>query len=200
MTKGIYEEIKQQIREFPEGTIFFTSDFKEIATLATIRKCLGRQVDKKVIRRIFDGIYEKPKYSKILNGFIPVDPEKVAYAIASKYHWTIAPCDDVALNKLGLSTQVPAVWCYISDGPYRVFRWNKIIIKFKHKTNREISRMSVISIMIVESLKTLGKENVNEKIISLLRYRLTQQEKDLIIRETTEVTSWVYDIIREVCK
>lgn len=81
MTKGIYEEIKQQIREFPEGTIFFTSDFKEIATLATIRKCLGRQVDKKVIRRIFDGIYEKPKYSKILNGFIPVDPEKVAYAI-----------------------------------------------------------------------------------------------------------------------
>ena len=54
--------------------------------------------------------------------------------------------------------------------------------------------------MIVEALKTLGKENVNEKIISLLRYRLTQQEKDLIIRETTEVTSWVYDIIREVCK
>ena len=31
----------------------------------------------------------------------------------SSYHWTIAPCGNTALNLLGLSTQVTAVWSYI---------------------------------------------------------------------------------------
>ena len=110
MTNKIYDEIKNRIAKYSQGEIFFTSDFNDIATLTTIRKCLGRQVEEGIIRRIFDGVYEKPVYSEVLKEFIPPDPEKVAYALARKYHWTISPCGDVALNKLGLSTQVPVVW------------------------------------------------------------------------------------------
>ncbi len=39
---------------------FVTSDFTDIATTTTVRKCLGRQVEEKNIRRIIDGVYEKP--------------------------------------------------------------------------------------------------------------------------------------------
>lgn len=46
------------------------------------RKCLGRQVEEKNIRRIIDGVYEKPVYSNLLKEYVPVNPEKVAYAIA----------------------------------------------------------------------------------------------------------------------
>lgn len=28
--------------------------------------------------------------------YVPANPEKVAYAIARGFHWTIAPCGDVA--------------------------------------------------------------------------------------------------------
>ena len=136
MSNSIYDEIKNRIEEYSQGEVFFTSDFKDIATLATIRKCLGRQVEEGTIRRIMDGIYEKPVYSEIINEYIPPNPEKVAYAIARKYHWTISPCGDVALNKLGVSTQVPVVWTYISDGPYRDFSWDNIKISFRHKTNK----------------------------------------------------------------
>ena len=138
MSAKIYDAIKKRIQGLSEGDILFTSDFSDIASLATIRKCLGRQTEEGVIRRVFDGVYEKPKYSRALGSLIPVDPDKVAYALARKYHWTISPCGDVALNKLGLSTQVPVVWMYVSDGPYRAFRWDNITVSFKHKTNREI--------------------------------------------------------------
>ena len=200
MSEKIYDEIKKRIDCLSDGEIIFTSDFSDITSLATARKLLGRQAEEGVIRRVIDGVYEKPKYSKVLDSIIPVDPEKVAYALARKYHWTISPCGDVALNKLGLSTQVPVVWTYVSDGPYRDFRWENITVSFKHKANREISHMSDISIMVVEAIRALGKDNVDESIISVLRGRLSQREKATILTETAEVPSWVYEIIRKVCK
>ena len=199
MAGSFYDEIKNRIALYEDGDIFFTTDFKEIANLATIRKYLGRQVEEGTIRRVMDGVYEKPKYSKILDEFIPTDPEKVAYALAKKYHWTISPCGDVALNKLGLSTQVPVVWSYVSDGPYREFTWDNIILSFKHKTNREISLMSRISIMVIEAIKTLGKDNIDEKTIAILRSRLSGEEKTVLLKDATDSASWIFDIVKKVC-
>lgn len=199
MAGRFYDEIKNRIALYEDGDIFFTTDFKEIANLATIRKYLGRQVEDGTIRRVMDGVYEKPKYSKILDEFIPTDPEKVAYALAKKYHWTISPCGDVALNKLGLSTQVPVVWSYVSDGPYREFTWDNIILSFKHKTNREISFMSRISIMVIEAIKTLGKDNIDEKTIAILRSRLSGEEKTVLLKDATDSASWIFDIVKKVC-
>ena len=98
MIKGIYGEIKNRISVAENGTIFVTSDFTDIASLTTVRKCLSRQVEKGTVRRIIEGVYEKPVFSKLLNEYIPVNPEKVAYALARRYHWSIALCGDIALN------------------------------------------------------------------------------------------------------
>ena len=176
-----------------------TSDFTDIATATTVRKCLGRQVEEKNIRRILDGVYEKLIYSKLLKEYITANPDAIAYAIARSFLWTIAPCGDVALNKLGLSTQVPVVWSYISDGPYRKFSWDNITLSFKHRANREISFMSETTILVVEALKTLGKERVNDGIILGLRNRLPKEEKKKMLEEATGVSEWIYAVIRKVC-
>ena len=199
MTNSIYAEIKNRIEIAEVGTVFVTSDFTDIATNTTVRKCLGRQVEEKNIRRILDGVYEKPTYSKLLKEYIPANPERVAYAIARSFRWTIAPCGDVALNKLGLSTQVPVVWSYISDGPYRKFSWDNITLSFKHRANREISFMSETTTLVVEALKTLGKDRVDDSIILSLRNRLPKAEKKKMLEEATVVSEWIYAVIRKVC-
>ncbi len=199
MAEKIYDEIKNRIATYDAGKIFFTSDFKDIATLPTIRKSLGRQVAEGQIRRVMEGTYEKPQYSEILSEYLPTDPEKVAYALAAKYHWTISPCGDVALNKFGLSTQVPVVWSYVSDGPYREFKWHNITLSFKHRTNREISLMSSISVMLIEAFKTLGKPNIDDDVITTLKNRLSEEEKRMLLKETADSAEWIYDIIRKVC-
>lgn len=196
---SIYAEIKKRIEIAEQGTVFVTSDFTNIATTTTVRKCLGRQVAEKNIRRILDGVYEKPIYSKLLKEYIPANPERVAYAIARSFSWNIAPCGDAALNKLGLSTQVPVVWCYISDGPYRKFSWDNITLSFKHRANREISFMSETTTLVVEALKTLGKDQVDDGIISSLRNRLPKEEKKKVLEEATGVSEWIYTVIRKVC-
>lgn len=45
MTNSIYAEIKKRIEIAEVGTVFVTSDFTDIATTTTVRKCLGRQVE-----------------------------------------------------------------------------------------------------------------------------------------------------------
>lgn len=199
MSSGIYTEIKKRIEVAEPGTVFLTSDFIDIATTTTVRKCLGRQVEEKNIRRIMDGVYEKPIYSNFLKEYIPANPDAIAYAIARSFRWTIAPCGDVALNKLGLSTQVPVVWSYISDGPYRKFMWDNITLSFKHRANREISFMSETTTLVVEALKTLGKERIDDSIIQSLRNRLPEEEKKKMLEEATGVSEWVYAVIRKVC-
>ena len=199
MASGIYTEIKKRIELDEPGTVFLTSDFTDIATTTTVRKCLGRQVEEKNIRRIIAGVYEKPVYSELLKEYIPANPDAVAYAIARSFHWTIAPCGDVALNKLGLSTQVTAVWSYISDGPYRKFSWDNITLSFKHRANREISFMSETTTLVVEALKTLGKERIDDDIIVSLRNRLPEEAKKKMLKEATGVSEWIYTVIRKVC-
>ena len=112
----------------------------------------------------------------------------VAKALARCYHWTIAPCGDTALNMLGLSAQVTAVWSYISDGPYKTYEWDKTKIEFKHRTNKEVTGLSPMTILAIQALKTLGKENVDEKTIRVLSRRLNKMEANGIITLISAIT------------
>ena len=51
MAEKIYDKIKNRIASYEAGKVFFTTDFKDIASLATICKCLGRQAEEGNIQR-----------------------------------------------------------------------------------------------------------------------------------------------------
>ena len=199
MSKNYMQEIKNRILSSEDGSVFSTSDFADIADTNTVRSALYRLVKDNILRRIINGIYEKPKYSKLLDEYVAADPAAVAQALARSYHWTIAPCGNTALNLLGLSTQVTAVWSYISDGPYRKFSWDNITLSFRHRANREISFMSETTTLVVEALKTLGKDRVDDGIILSLRNRLPKEEKKKMLEEATGVSEWIYTVIRKLC-
>lgn len=42
-----------------------------------------------------------------------------------------------------------------------------ISLTFKHRANREISFMSETTTLVVEALKTLGKEHVDDNVIAI---------------------------------
>lgn len=199
MAKGYMPEIRKRIADAKEGSIFSISDFLDIADTNTIRSALHRLVDDKMIRRVIRGIYEKPKYSNLLKEYVATNPDAVAKAIAQSNHWTIAPCGNTALNMLGLSSQVTATWSYISDGPYRTYELNSTKIEFKHRTNKEITGLSDITALVIQALKTLGKNNITPEIIDTLSSNLTDEDKTILLKESKKTTSWVYSMIRQIC-
>ena len=191
-------QIQERINKAADGAIFVGSDFVDIAGRETIRRTLNRLVDAGMLRRIIKGVYEKPKFSMLLDEFVAPDTDAVAHAIARSYHWTIVPCGNTALNILGLSTQVPVVWCYYSDGPYKTYEWGTTKLEFKRRTNKEITGLSYTTALVVHALKALGKTQTTPKVIEHLSSLLSDAEKHTLLEEGIHSTAWVYEAIRKI--
>lgn len=196
----IATQIKNRIENAKEGTVFVASDFADITKNSTVGVYLNRLEAQGKIRRIFRGVYEKPIYNKFLQEYISVSPNKVAKALARSFGWTITPCGDTALNVLGLSTQVPASWVYVSDGLYKEYTYDNITIKFKKTTNKEVSNLSQKTALVVQALKALGKEDIDETIIKKLKTDLSKMEKQTMLEEAKPVTAWIYEFIKIICR
>lgn len=194
-----FDRIFFRIESMPAGEVFIISDFSDLADDAAIRKVLSRLENNGVIRRIMRGVYDRPEYSEFLDEYIEPKPDKVARALARNYGWTIVPCGDTALNMLGLSTQVPSIWLYVSDGTYNEYSYGSTTIKFKHTTNKEISKISYKTALVIQALKALGKGSITDEIISKLASTINEDEKVTMFSEAKYTTAWIYDIIKEIC-
>lgn len=184
----------------PDGSVFTTVDFADVIENSRVGVILSRLEEDGVIRRVMRGIYDKPVYNDFLKEYIAPSPSLVAEALARNFGWTIVPCGDTALNILGLSTQVPAAWSYVSDGTYKEYTYDNTTIKFKRTTNKEISKLSYKTALIVQALKALGKDNIDDTIINKLKNDLTDEEKTTALLEAKAATSWIYEYIKQICK
>jgi hypothetical protein len=195
------EQIKRRLQDAKEGSVFIPSDFFDIAEAVKTNKCLDRLEEAGELRHVMRGVYAKPRFSELLNKDVPPRSDDVAKAIARNYSWTIVPCGDAALNMLGLSTQVPSVWLYVSDGPYKIYEADGITLKFKHTDNKnELINLSYKTALVVQALKALGKDNATEKELRGISKLLTENEKAQMLIEAKRVTAWVYDLIRKICR
>lgn len=192
--------IKTRIMNSPDGSVFTTVDFADVIENSRVGVILSRLEEDGVIRRVMRGIYAKPVYNDFLKEYIAPSPSLVAEALARNFGWTIVPCGDTALNILGLSTQVPAAWSYVSDGTYKEYTYDNTTIKFKRTTNKEISKLSYKTALIVQALKALGKDNIDDTIINKLKNDLTDEEKTTALLEAKAATSWIYEYIKQICK
>lgn len=192
-------QIEDRIRNSPKGTIFVTSDFTDLASSDAANKALLRLEKTGLIRRILFGVYEYPEYNEFLGEYVEPSPDMVAHALARKFGWTIVPCGDTALNMLGLSTQVPAVWLYVSDGTYKEYTYGNTVIRFKRTTNKEISKISYKTALVIQALKALGKENITDEIKNQIASVTTDEEKTAMFAEAKYATAWIYDVIKEIC-
>lgn len=193
-------QIRGNIERAEAGSVFVSTDFTDITDKKTVNMGLIRLADEGLIKKILFGVYYKPEFSELLGETVAPSPNKVAHALARNFGWTIVPCGDTALNLLGLSTQVPSQWVYVSDGAYKEYTFNNTTIKFKRTTNKEISKVSYKTALTIQALKALGKENITEQVISRLKKILTDEEKEKMLAESKSATSWVLELIKIICK
>ena len=194
------QEIRNRIEAAKPGSVFVASDFADVTEPKRISEYLVRLSADNTVRCVMRGVFYKPEYSKLLDEYIAPAPDAVAHALARNYGWTIFPCGDTALNLLGLSTQVPVVWSYVSDGPYKEYTYDNATIKYKHTTNKEVSGLSPKTALVIQSLKTLGKDNVRNDVIERIKKETTPEERRTMLTEAQYATAWIYEIIKTICR
>ena len=194
------QEIRSRIEAAKIGSVFVASDFADITETKRISEYLVRLSADNTVKCVMRGVFYKPEYSKLLDEYIAPDPVAVANAIARNYGWSIIPCGDTALNLLGLSTQVPVVWSYVSDGPYKEYSYGNTTIKYKHTANREISKISPKTALVIQALKTLGKDNIRKETVEKIKAEITPDDRKTMLTEAQYATSWIYEVIKMICR
>ncbi|MCF0241758.1 MAG: hypothetical protein HUK25_03925 [Treponema sp.] len=194
--ENISDSIKSTISQMKAGQLFSIKDFTDITSYETAKKTLQRMEKEGSIVRVVDGLYSKPKISKLLNKPVPVSVSDVAEKLAEKFSWHIVPSGNTALNQLHLSTQVPACYEYLSDGPYREYEIYGMKLNFKHTCNSMISEMSTKTALVIQALKKLGQENITYDIIQTLKQNLLQEEKAALIKESVNVPVWIKEYVQ----
>jgi len=116
--QSIEKQVETSIKRRPKGSLVLPDDYLTYGTSDAIRKALDRLQDRNVLVRVAQGIYVRPKISKLIGPLLPT-AEEVAEAIAKRDRIRTLPTGSYALNALGLSTQVPMNIVLLTDGSPR---------------------------------------------------------------------------------
>ena len=187
----------EKIMSENQGKVFSINDFYNLGTKNTIKSILYRLNKENQITRLIEGLYIKPKYSKILKEYSYPDASEIAEKLANKFSWTISPAGDTALNYMGLSTQIPNEYIYISDGPYREYLYRDKKIIFKHTTNRNITSYSKELSILIQAIKALGKDNISKEDIKKLAI-FAKKIKENFNEDTLKLPFWIQEVLRKI--
>lgn len=197
----LYEKVFYFISGHKRGWGFSSSDLLGKFTRQEADSTLSDLTKSGKIRRVSHGLYDYPKYSELLEKELSPDIDQVARAYARKFNWRIEVSGDTALNLLGLSTQILGSYLYHSDGPNRKYKLNDgSTIEFKKSSLKNIGFKHKESSLLVQALKTLGKENINDKVIKKIRDQIDKSMYEKILKDTQSSTVWIYETIKEICK
>jgi len=197
----LYEKVFYFISGHGRGWAFSSRDLMEKFTRQEADSTLSDLNKKGRIRRVARGIYDYPKYSKLLEKELSPDIEQVAHAYARKFNWKIEVSGNTALNIFGLSTQVVGKYIYLSNGENKVYTLEDgTSIEFKKSSLKNIGFKYKESALIVQALKTLGKSRVDESVIKTIRKQIKVNKFQKILYDTKSSTVWIYETIKEICK
>jgi len=183
-----------------KGWVFSSSDLLARFSRQQADSLLSELVKQGKIRRVARGMYDYPAYSELLKKELSPDMDQVANAYARKFNWRIAVSGETALYLLGLSTQVPASYLYLSDGPGRSYEVMGQALEFRKAKLKDMGFKHRDSTLLVQALKALGKEHVTPEVIARIRAQLNPLHYERILRDTRSSTGWVYEAIRQICR
>jgi len=196
MSKGIELQILTKFKKARRGSLFFPEDFLRFGNSKAVSKALERLVGKKAIIRVARGVYTRQQVDPILG---PVNPgtESIAKAIAKRDKARIVPTGTLALNALGLSTQVPMNVVYYTDGAARKINLGRRNIVFKKTSPKNLAAIGKISELVIQALREIGKDKVTDEELNIVLDHLKKEDKHRLEHDIQLAPEWIRKIMRQ---
>ena len=194
---SIEQKILTNISKRGRGKIYFPQDFAAYGTANAVQKAFGRLVSSEKLIRVSQGIYCYPQIDKVLGlGVLHPTFEEIASAIAKRDKARIVPTGVFALNRLGLSTQLPMNVVYLTDGSSRKVKLHGDKgITFKHTSKKNLAFQNDMAMLLTFALRELGEGNLTDKQNAHIKYLLKDVSLDKMKRDFPLIPAWIRDLI-----
>lgn len=197
--EAVQSYIRSSLSKKKSGELIFPTDYRGYGTEAAIKKALSRLVKEGKVRRLSHGIYYIPKTDPILGELKPA-AEDVAQMIAKKEKIKIRPTGTYALNKLGLTTQVPTKLVYITNGNAKQFKVGRLPIKFKPTSPKKLSMIGEISSLVIQALEELDAKDITPAMAAKIKDLLLKEHPKKLQHDLQLAPARVNDIIVTLLK
>jgi hypothetical protein len=157
---NIVGTITSNVMNADNGTLFFSNSFPEHDD-EYVGHVMSDLVKSGLIYRIGRGIYLKTAMTRY--GLVYPSVDTIAKAIAERDNADILPTGAMALNILGLSTQVPMNPTFITTGSARVIIIGGRSITFKRAVPKNFAIRGANRRLIVQAMKAIGEKNITEE-------------------------------------
>ena len=189
-TKDIYGRIVS----LEGGSVIFPSDFLDLCTERKAGRVLTELEAKGEIKRLARGIYCKPTLTRF--GPLYPDVSRIVEAVAQRDHAQVLPSGYTAANILGLTTQVPMAYTYITSGSSRQLVVDGKAINLQRAVPRNFAYKTRLAALIVQALKATGAENIGPEEISALKNAINKHpDKEAFQSDVLLMPVWMKTII-----
>ncbi len=182
----------------PEDSVLFRSDFPEYHS-EFVGETLAELTNEGILVKLAQGIYAKPRMSRF--GAVLPSVEKIVQAIAVRDNAEVLPSGMTALNALGLSTQVPMNYTYLTTGSERTIKLTNRQVVLKRGVPKNFCYETRLIALLVQALRTLKQENVGQEELQTIRTLIAKEpDKETLAKDVDKMPAWMKRIIKPMLK
>ncbi len=197
--KSVQTQIEHLLSKRKRGELIFLADLRGNGSESAIKKSLSRLTQQGKIKRLAHGIYYKPKIDPVLGELHP-GAEEAAAMLAKKEGVRIRPAGAHALNKLGLSKQVPTRLVFITDGPPRRLKIGKVEVRFKATSHKKLSTTGKISALVIQALEEFDVDHIDAETGGKIKTLLLKEDPQKLKHDLALAPGRIYDYIIKLIK
>ena len=186
--------LRKRIEALPEDSVLFRSDFPEYHS-EFVGETLAELTQEGLLVKLAQGIYAKPRWSRF--GVVLPSVDKIVQAIAARDNAEILPSGMTALNVLGLSTQVPMKYSYLTTGSERTIKLKNQEIRLKRGVPKNFCYKTKLIALLVQALKALKQQNVGQEEIQVIRSLISKEpDKSALEKDVDMMPIWMKRIVK----
>lgn len=195
---SLARRVQRRVLAKGAGAVFGARDFLDLGSRAAVDQTLSRLERGGVIRRISRGVYDYPRRNERLGVTLSPEPEEVVRAVARRDASRVQVTGAEAANILGLSTQVPARIVYLTDGESRRMQVGGQEVELRHTTPRNLATAGTVSGTVIQALRHLGRQHVDESTVRHLQRVLTERDKERLRKDRIHAPGWMQPVLLEI--
>jgi hypothetical protein len=188
-------KVLDRIHGHGRGWVFTPAHLADLGTRNAVASALKRFKAAGTIRQLARGLYDYPVQDSLL-GTVAPSADAIARALASRDAIRLQPSGAYAANVLGLSEQVPSRIVFLTDGPDRKVKIGKREILLQHTTPRNMATAGRKSGTLIQALRYLGQDQVDEKVLATLRRQITDDDRPQLREDLRHAPAWIADLLR----
>ena len=186
--------LRERIEALPEDSVLFRTDFPEYHS-EFVGGTLAELTQEGMLVKLAQGIYAKPRRSRF--GLVLPSVDKIAQAIAARDNAEVLPSGMTALNVLGLSTQAPMKYSYLTTGSERIIKLKNQEIRLKRGVPKNFCYETKLIALLVQALKTLKQQNVGEEELQVIRNLISREpDRSALAKDVDMMPVWMKRIVK----